>query len=205
MKKVILYIFVYIFSLLILSEPASAKMLDLKIINDPHKTWTVHFNSEISFEPAYKNYIYIEGPSGTQHPVALEKSIDSKSVMLVPESPFFINTPYRVIVTNNVMSKSGKTLSEKTSMLFKLQGVHISSVEAVLNPIVTNIVATGTGSVHSMTASINGSDETTLHAGMSKQFSRGFQGLMDKDVLRIRAYNLHGDLLEEQHYQIMEQ
>ena len=87
-------------------------------------------------------------------------------------------------------------------MSFKVQGKYIQSVQATLNPLVTNIVVQGTKEVSTMSISINGTNETPLHQGKNFQFSRGVPGLLNGDEIHVRAYTGQGDLLEEQTYRI---
>ena len=189
-------------SFVIWITPATAKTFEPKITHDPQKDWTIAFNSEILFNENIKNYIYIETESGDQHPVSLDISEDSKKVMVHAKNTLFNG---RILFFNHYKRCSiinKKPLKEETSMSFKVQGKHIQSIQATLNPLVTNIVVQGTKEVSTMSISINGTNETPLHQGKNNQFSRGLPGLINGDEIHVRAYTGKGDLLEEQTYRI---
>lgn len=85
---------------------------------------------------------------------------------------------------------------------FTVQGTYIRSAQAIVTPLVTNVIIQGTEKVAKITISVNGNAETTLHSDDHFQFSRGMQGLIVGDTLTIRAYSTNGTKLEEQTYQI---
>lgn len=182
--------------------PATAKTFETKIISDPQKVWKITFNKEIQFNDSTNDNIYIQTDSGERMPVSLEISNDSKTVMIHPQTPYLMGKSYSLIISKNVQSQKKEPIKEETSMSFKIQGEVIQSIQASLNPLVTNVVVQGTPAAAKMSMSVNGSDEMPLHMGKSFQFSRGVPGLMNGDKIRIRAYTEQGNLLEEQTYQI---
>ena len=202
MKKTIFCSFMALCSLLIWMTPATAKNFEEKTTDDPKKVWNITFNSEILFNEKIDNYIYIESESGIHHPASLERSADARTIRVRPETPFLIGESYSLVITKDVQSATKKMLKEETRMSFKVQGKYIQSVQATLNPLVTNIVVQGTQEVSTMSISINGTNETPLHQGKNYQFSRGMPGLINGDEIHVRAYTGKGVLLEEQTYRI---
>ena len=202
MKKIIYCSFIALLNLFIWMTPATAKTFSEKITHDSKKVWNITFNSEILFNENINNYIYIETEAGARHPASLKISDDTKTVMVRPEIPFLMGESYSLIITEAVQSATKKTLNEETRMSFKVQGKYIQSIQAALNPLVTNIIVQGTKEVFTVSISINGTEETPLHQGKSYQFSRGVPGLINGDEIHVRAYSGQGDLLEEQTYRI---
>lgn len=192
---------ILLYSLLVWITPATAKTFETKIIHDPQKVWKVTFNKEVQFNENMNN-IYIQTDSGERTPTILKISNDSKTVMIYPQTPYLMGKSYTMIITKDVQSQKKKPIKEETRMSFKIQGKVIQSIQAILNPLVTNVVVQGTQDAAKMSMSVNGTDEIPLHMGQNFQFSRGVPGLINGDKIRIRAYSEQGDLLEEQTYQI---
>lgn len=202
MKKFIFTIFIFFLAGSFLSNPALALTFDSKTTNKEDKKWTIRFNSEISSTINLNSNVYIQDSDGNRHSAEAVLSSDGKAIILTPDDPYYIGKSYRVVVNKGISSKSGKLLKEQAILPFSLKGDYIHSASAVLNPFATNFTVQGTSSVYQMTASLNGSAETTLHRNAGNQFSYGMIGLISGDIITIRAYSTTGKLLEHYNYEV---
>lgn len=194
-------LFILAFCMLILISPAEAKTFKSEVINDSQKSWNIEFNKEVN--PTIDSQtIYILADNGEKHPVSLLVSDDHKRVTVKPLEPFLLGTNYTLIVTKEVESLQGGKLKEESKLSFKVEGDYIQSVQAAVNPFVTNVRVQGTKDVQKMTISVNNSEEITLHPYVDSQFNRGALGLVNGDILHIQAYDEQGHLLEKQTYKV---
>jgi hypothetical protein len=187
---------------LFFNVPANATSFESQIITDPEKSWTITFNNEVSFESPNRNAIYIVSANGDKHPVSLTVSDDSKKITVHPTEPYTFGTLYTLVIPKEFVSKKGDKLKLDVKKQFQLQGTHILTISATLNPLFTNVIVQGTSNVTSMKVSVNGTAEETIHPSSNHQFQRGMLGLAVGDQLIIRAFDRHGDLLETQNYEV---
>ncbi|WP_100401554.1 Ig-like domain-containing protein [Bacillus sp. FJAT-42315] len=202
MKKSFILLLILSCCLFFWIPEATAKTFEPKMITNPMKSWNISFNNPVKGIPNDSDSIYISSPSGDKHPISYELSKDQKMMKIIPSEPYLIGKSYTLVIKQGVESAKGKKLKEDVVMNFQLQGQYIKSIEAALNPLATNVKVQGTDGVAAVKVSINKGSETPLHPNSNYLFTRGFIGLMNGDLLQIRAYNQQGKLIEEQTYQI---
>lgn len=190
-----------LFLFILFSSQVYAKTIESKITNEHSKAWKINFNQAIDKDSVTKESVYIKTTSG-RLPAILSISDNLKQISVKPENKYEIGLNYQVIITKEVMSNKGVKLKDNVIMDFSYEGVHISNIEAVLNPLLTNITVKTSSVITKVDVSINGSKNQNLLKSNVSQFSKGIMGLALGDVLVIHAYDENGQLLEEQTYTI---
>lgn len=182
------------------NESASARILDFKPITDPEKPWTITFNDDVS-KQADLNSIRITSNDKVNHAISITISADLKKVIVKPLNPYHFGTDYTLIIPKGFESAKGEKLKADVTLPFKLQGIHIQTIDANWNALATNVIVQGSTNVAKVTASLNGTPEKTLNR-LGTEFSRGIQGLLPGDPLTIRVYDEKDILLETQTYTV---
>ncbi|MEK4711871.1 hypothetical protein [Sporosarcina sp. FSL K6-5500] len=182
-------------------EPASAKTFDFKPITDPMKTWTISFSDKVN-EPVDPNAIYITSTNNQKHEASIRISADLTQIIVEPINPYLFGTEYTLVIPQSFASVKGQKLKEEVTMKFQLQGTHIQTISANFNILATNIIVQGKSEVAKTTVALDNLPEKVLIRQSNNKFSLGMNGLLSGDVLTIRAYDAHGQLLEKQFYEV---
>lgn len=184
-------------------SPVNAANLSERITTDREKPWTITFSDEVDFNSVNEQSIYIETDKGNKHPISFIISDDLKQITVTPKKQYAIGTAYTLVISDAVRSTKGGKLSSAVDLPFRLEGVHIKSVQATLNPFATNVKVQSVKGVDKLTVSVNGTAEQTMHRSSNDQFQRALLGLASGDELILRAYDQTGRLLETLTYEVV--
>lgn len=167
-----------------------------KTTNDINKIWTINFSQSIDPYTVDFSTVFITDQHGATVDTSLEV-VAKNQVVISPNEWYKVGETYHLHITEAVMSKDRQPLKEKIVMPFTVAplGEHILSIEAVLNPLVTNFVVYGHPSVSHVTVTLPTGETRDLHRSLDR-FSRGLAGVFPGEKLTVHAYDTSGKMLE---------
>lgn len=197
MKKITVF-FLSILFIFTISATSYAVSYATNQTNDPEKPWTITFNKKINPKSVQPGLVTIKDPSGVEHDVSITISDDLEKIIVKPDKRYALGTNYRLTVSKAITSAQGKPLQEDVIMDFVYEGTFVHNLQAVLNPLVTDLKVQTDKTVTSTTVTLNGSQESSMIKTGETSYSKGIQGLAAGDQLVVKAYDKNGKLLEEQ-------
>lgn len=180
---------------------ATAETLDIQVITNPFKPWTITFSNTVSTDSKNLDTVVVQSASKINHRVSIKVSADSSKVIVETEKPYLFGNTYKLIIPKKFVSEKGNELQAEKVKFFRITGEKIQTISATANPFVTNIIVKGDSSISRVSFALkNGQEEFLIRNG--QQFSKGLQGLSREDLLTIRAYDSTNLLIETQYYEV---
>lgn len=119
-KKVVIAILAS--SLILFIPKAKAVTFQDNAVVDTKKTWTIHFNQEVSFDDLSKQNITVTDSSGTKAKVTLKLGDDGKSITVeAPAEGYKEGSTYKLIVGDKVHSRKNKSIKKQITMNFSIE------------------------------------------------------------------------------------
>lgn len=82
--------------------------------------WRVRFNIPLDPKSVNKETMYVTNSQNQRLNTYIKYDIQTEEIEIEPLEPYATNEQYTLIITTNVKSRGGQTLSEPLSLKFKL-------------------------------------------------------------------------------------
>lgn len=184
--------------MLILVPATLAKTEATQSTEDLKKSWKINFSQPV--DPTYATVQYVYILDGQEKIDVRHQVINGgNTIEITPVHAYESGKTYKLEVAGSVKSVAGKTLSEKTTMLFDVvdQSSAIQSIYSTSNNGLNYFRVTARPDVFTM--KING---TALHMTGWNEFSYTFLNLKPGSKITIQAYNSSNRILETKTYQM---
>lgn len=185
--------------------PVNARTLEAKPITDITKDWEISFSLPVGHSKEnLQSLIYIVTDDNKKIDVSYSLSEDATKVSVFPKNPYHFDTKYKLVVSDELRSKSGTRLEESWVRPFSLQSTYIDSIEANYTALFTNVKVVSTNKqIGRMTVSLDGfPEEVDMKRDIGGQFSQGMVGLYKGALLKINVYDEHNSIVDTQYYTV---
>lgn len=168
-----------------------------KPVTDSTKPWTITFSNDVSNEAVNLDQITISSANKT---LSLSVSANLNKVIVKSKKPYLFGERYTLTIPASFLANNGKELKKSVTQDFEITGQYIKTIQAILNPLLTNISITAPEAAYA-SYSINGGSTINMIRNLSS-FSKGQIGLLKGDLLKVQVFDETKEILETHYYEV---